>query len=125
MQDAVRAANIDAEKNVVHIKRYEGTRNVANVVIREKGCIVWKHALSAGAGNKGNYLVLKMCEAFGLDGVSIKVMGPRSKNIGTRARAIFKALISQRDPEAEAKAMGKMLFNPHRVWRRRPYEAIY
>ncbi len=61
----------------------------------------------------------KMCEAFGLDGVSVKVIGPRSKNIVTRAKTIFKALQIQRDPESEAKALGKMLFNPHKVWRRR------
>lgn len=49
----VRAANIDGEKNIVHIKRFEGTRNVATVVVKEKGCIVWKNALTGGAGVKG------------------------------------------------------------------------
>ncbi len=70
--DAVNAANLDGEKNIVHIKRYEGTRNVATVVIRNKGCIVWKNALSGGSGVKGNYLVQMMCEAFGINAVSIK-----------------------------------------------------
>lgn len=125
VQDAVRAANVDAEKNVVHIKRYEGTRNVANVVVRNKGCIVFMKALAKDAGVKGNYLVQKMAEAFGLDGVNVKVIGPRSKNIATRAKTIFQALQMQRDPEAEARVMGKLLFNPNKVWRRRPYESIY
>jgi small subunit ribosomal protein S5 len=125
VQDAVRMANIDGEKNIVHIKRHEGTRNVSNVVVRDKGCIVFKQALASGGGIKGNYLVLKMAEAFGLDGLSVKVMGPRSKNLGTRAKTIFKALQITKDPETEAMALGKMLFNPHKVWRRRPYESIY
>ncbi len=56
---------------------------------------------------------------------SFRVIGPRSKNIVTRAKTIFTALLVQRDPEAEAKALGKMLFNPNKVWRRRPYTAIY
>merc|ERR1711916_335745 len=125
VQDAVRQANLDAEKNIVHIKRIDGTRNMASVVVREKGCIVFKNALTSGGGIKGNYLVQKMCEAFGLTGVSIKIMGPRSKNLGTRAKTVFKALQIQKDPETEALALGKMLFNPHKVWRRRPYESIY
>lgn len=125
VQDAVRAANLDAEKNVVHIKRYEGSRNVASAVVRNRGCIVWKHALTSEGGVKGNYLAQKMAECFGLTSVSIKVTGPRSKNIATRARTMFTALQITRDPEAEAQALGKMLFNPHKVWRRRPYTAIY
>jgi small subunit ribosomal protein S5 len=72
VMDAVRAANIDGEKNLVHLKRFEGTRNVTSTVVRDKGCIVWKHALTGGAGVKGNDLAQRMCEAFGIDGVSIK-----------------------------------------------------
>jgi hypothetical protein len=56
---------------------------------------------------------------------SIRVIGPRSKNPVTRARTIFKALLVQQDPEAQAKSLGKMLFNPNKVWRRRQYTAIY
>ncbi len=72
VMEAVRAANIDGEKNLVHLKRFEGSRNVTSVVVRDKGCIVWKNALTGGAGVKGNHLAQKMCEAFGIDGVSIK-----------------------------------------------------
>jgi hypothetical protein len=54
-----------------------------------------------------------------------RVVGPRSKNPVTRARAIFKALLVQNDPEAQAKSLGKMLFNPNKVWRRRQYTSIY
>ncbi len=66
--------------------------------------------MAKGSGVKGNYLVQTMAEAFGVEGLSIKIMGPRSKNLGTRAKAIFKALCLQRDPAAEAHVMGKMLF---------------
>jgi hypothetical protein len=54
-----------------------------------------------------------------------RVIGPRSKNPVTRARTIFKALLVQQDPEAQAKSLGKMLFNPNKVWRRRQYTSIY
>ena len=123
VQDAVRAANLDAEKNMVHIKRFQGYRNVHNTVVRDKGCIVFKKAIADGV--KGNYLAVRMCEAFGIDGVSIKILGPRSKNLATRAKTVFKAISMQRDPEAEAHAMGRMLFNANKVWRRRDYESIY
>lgn len=66
--------------------------------------------LAKGSGVKGNYLVQKLAEAFGIDSVSMKIMGPRTKNLSTRAKTIFKALALQRDPVAEAHAMGKMLF---------------
>lgn len=123
--DAVRAANIDAEKNLVHLKRYQGSRNVSSLRMRHKGCIIIKRALAKGAGVKGNYLARAMCEAFGIEGMSLKIIGPRSKNLGTRAKALFKALTMQRDPEAEAQAMGKMLFSTTKVWRRRDMESIY
>ena len=124
----MRHANSDAEKNLVHI----GTganggkrRNARDVVVRQKGCIVVLKAISEGT--KGNYLSRRICEAFGVDGMSVKIIGPKSKNLGTRAKTVFKAVVeaAQSDPGAQALAMGRMSFNANKVWRRRDYESIY
>lgn len=123
--DAVSAANKDAEKRLVHIKRFRGTSNVSRVKIKNRGCYVTKTPYSGEVGVKGCPMVQVMADAFGIGSLSVKITGPSTKNLASRAKTVFEALKRNRDPEAEAKAMGKMLFSPNKVWRRRDYKHVY
>lgn len=113
---AINKAGIDAEKYMFSLPLTEDRRLQRGFKQKQDGVIVELRVLPRGAGVHGGFLMMLLCEAFGIDDVTIKAHGRRNpKNL---VRAFFTGLHkTAKSQRTVAEGRGLKYFDPARDYR--------
>ena len=124
--DATKRALFEAQKNIITINR-DGRRISSTRVLKYGGCKVLVMPMRRGENERvGSEIVQKVCDAFGIDSVSIRFLKkPRSKCKKTMLKALFAALEDVRTPQQVAAQIGRQSYDPDAIFRRKYYKYIY
>ncbi|KAL4968765.1 mitochondrial 37S ribosomal protein uS5m [Aspergillus stella-maris] len=112
--DAGTQAKLRAIRNMKPVRRYEN-RTIFGDVTGKSGAVEVKlMSRPPGFGLRCQSLIYEMCRAAGIDDLAARVPGARNKmNV---VKAVYQALMSQRDPEDVARARGKKIVDVRKVY---------
>jgi len=113
-EDARRQAEINAVRNMVPIRRYEGRTIFGDVEGKVGATELTLMTRPPGFGIRCSYLIYEICKCAGISDLAARVT--RARNPMNTVKATMQALLSQRIPEDIARARGKKLVDVRKVY---------
>ncbi|KAB8342825.1 hypothetical protein FH972_022423 [Carpinus fangiana] len=113
-EEAFRQARLNAIRNMVPIRRYEG-RTIFGEVNGKCGAVELRlTAKPPGFGLRCSSHIFEMARCAGISDLSAKIT--RSRNPMNVCKAVWEALKSQKDPEDVARGRGKKMVDVRKVY---------
>ncbi|KAF3483143.1 mitochondrial 37S ribosomal protein MRPS5 [Arthroderma uncinatum] len=116
--DEIDEARVQAEframRNMQPIRRYENRTIFGDVKAKVAGTELVLMNRPPGFGLRCSQRIWEMCQVAGIKDIAARVS--RSRNPMNTAKAAYKALMNQKDPEEVARARGKKLVDVRKVY---------
>lgn len=113
-QEAARQARLNAIRNMVPIRRYEG-RTIFGQLEGKCGAVELRlQAKPPGFGLRCSSHIFEIAKCAGISDLSAKIT--RSRNPMNVAKAVWEALKSQKDPDDVARGRGKKMVDVRKVY---------